>query len=147
MENELSRVREVLWVVHEPRARNRGRHRLRPVRLISLSLPPPLTLRRLLAHAGFDPRHAVRFWENRAESAPDGECAHAPKEDVDERGPIRKLLPHRWSGSSYHPLNIERVRKLKQELERWEAARRRAREDEEREARAAPAWWNRWAAA
>ena len=33
----------------------------------------------------------MRFWENRAESAPDGECAHAPKEDVDERGPIRKV--------------------------------------------------------
>ncbi|EPT05572.1 hypothetical protein FOMPIDRAFT_1021371 [Fomitopsis schrenkii] len=106
---------------------------------------------RLLAHAGFDPRHAVRFWETRSESAPNGECAHAPKEEVDERGPIRKLLPHRWTGSSYHPLNIERVRKLKKELKRWEAARRRAREDEERrhgrEARAAPAWWNQWGAA
>ena len=80
----------------------------------------------------------MSFWENRAESAPDGECAHAPKEEVEDRA-IGKILPHRWAGST-HPLNVERVRKLRQELDRWEEARRRARE-----ARAAPdAWWRRW---
>lgn len=132
------------------RSRRTSSLRGTPTSLTHLTAPANLPFR-LLAHAGFDPRHAVRFWETRSESAPNGECAHAPKEEVDERGPIRKLLPHRWTGSSYHPLNIERVRKLKKELKRWEAARRRAREDEERrhgrEARAAPAWWNQWGAA
>ncbi|KAH9917032.1 peptidase family M48-domain-containing protein [Fomitopsis serialis] len=97
---------------------------------------------RLLAHAGFDPRHAVRFWENRSESAHNAECAHAPKDEVvEERTGIGKVLPHRWAGSA-HPLNVERVRKLKQELERWEEERRRAREAS---AAPAPGWRRPWA--
>ncbi|TFY62089.1 hypothetical protein EVJ58_g4084 [Rhodofomes roseus] len=96
---------------------------------------------RLLAHAGFDPQHAVRFWENRSESAQNADCAHAPKDEViQERTGIGKHLPHPWAGST-HPLNVERVRKLKQELERWDEERRRARE-----ASAAPArsWKRAW---
>ena len=42
------------------------------------------------------------------------------------------VLPRRWISSS-HPVNVVRVQKLRQELERWEEARRVARERREKE--------------
>ncbi|KIK63095.1 hypothetical protein GYMLUDRAFT_41406 [Collybiopsis luxurians FD-317 M1] len=81
---------------------------------------------RLLAHAGFDARDAISFWEQRALSAT--ECAHA--ELLDSATPGERLsssehLIRRISGSG-HPVNEVRVDKLKSELVRWETERRAA---------------------
>ncbi|KAJ3714279.1 hypothetical protein C8R42DRAFT_592132 [Lentinula raphanica] len=81
---------------------------------------------RLLAHAGFDAREAVSFWEQRALSAT--ECGHAESIDpasADE--PISKSarLIRRIAGTG-HPVNEARVDKLKSELVRWETERRAA---------------------
>lgn len=99
----------------------------------SVRILPPLTsyaadpahrcMFRLLAHAGFDPRHAVRFWEGRQESPQAAECSHAHAADA-SRG--AESLPRRWMGET-HPMNVVRVQKLKEELQRWEVARQAAR--------------------
>ncbi|KAF8638291.1 hypothetical protein AX17_002311 [Amanita inopinata Kibby_2008] len=86
----------------------------------------PLTplIDRLLAHAGFDAREAVRFWEER--SSQPAECAtpgsHSRESDRSN------TLAHGIMGSS-HPINEVRVDKLKKELERWEAERTAAISD------------------
>lgn len=78
---------------------------------------------RLLAYAGFDPRRAVTFWENRHDTVETAECTRAKaekKEEYDSKSLIRKLV-----GPS-HPLNVVRVDKLKEELARWETERYKA---------------------
>lgn len=64
---------------------------------------------RLLAHAGFDARDAVSFWEKR--SASQAECAL-----VDSS--VKPMV------GATHPLNQDRVQVLKNELVRWETERR-----------------------
>ncbi|KAK0204894.1 peptidase family M48-domain-containing protein [Desarmillaria ectypa] len=76
---------------------------------------------RLLAHAGYDVREAVSFWEERATSAT--ECAHA--ESIDGATTKADSLARRIMGSS-HPMNEMRVDRLKSELVRWETERRAA---------------------
>ena len=66
---------------------------------------------RLLAHAGFDAREAIKFWEERA---PTG-CSSPAK---DSRGNSVQGI----RGES-HPLNDVRVAKFKEELQRWKNAR------------------------
>ncbi|KAJ3999461.1 hypothetical protein F5050DRAFT_1797838 [Lentinula boryana] len=81
---------------------------------------------RLLAHAGFDAREAISFWEQRALSAT--ECAHAESIDpASSDEPISKgaRLIRRIAGTG-HPVNEARVDKLKSELVRWETERRAA---------------------
>lgn len=78
---------------------------------------------RLLAHAGFDPRHTVRFWEGRQESSQAAECSHAHAIDASRRA---ESLSRQWMGEA-HPMNVVRVQKLKDELQRWEIARQAAR--------------------
>jgi hypothetical protein len=84
---------------------------------------------RLLAHAGFDPRRAVQFWEDRADGFQGSECvASAAFDQAEQR--------HRESQSqraftlmimgSGHPVNGVRVEKLRGELGRWRAERERA---------------------
>ncbi|KAF9066640.1 hypothetical protein BDP27DRAFT_1330293 [Rhodocollybia butyracea] len=80
---------------------------------------------RLLAHAGFDPREAISFWDQRAT-----ECAHAESPDPadsEAEGQIPKYerLIRRISGTG-HPVNEVRVDRLKSELVRWETERRAA---------------------
>lgn len=94
---------------------------------------------RLLAHAGFDPRHAVQFWEGRAATPQTAECTPGHAEEVrceEESDTVLMVLPRRWVSSS-HPLNTVRVQTLRQELVRWEEARLLARERREKERRAA----------
>lgn len=128
-------------VLHLPVTRNRSRHSLRTVRPRHLLLPALAPGRldlnaahRLLAHAGFDPRRAVQFWEGRAETPQTAECTpgHAEEVQREESDTVLMVLPRRWISSS-HPVNIVRVQKLRQELERWEDARRVARERREKE--------------
>ncbi|KAF7969904.1 hypothetical protein HWV62_25571 [Athelia sp. TMB] len=81
---------------------------------------------RLLAHAGFDARAAVRFWEARA-AVPFAECANVQQA---ESAGARRLL------GSTHPLHDTRIEALKDELVRWELERRvtvarRAKTEEE----------------
>ncbi|KAJ7104139.1 hypothetical protein B0H15DRAFT_808715 [Mycena belliarum] len=73
---------------------------------------------RLLAHAGFDARNAVTFWENRSSSA---ECASADRKQPQEH-PSSSFV-HKITGSQ-HPVNDVRVNSLKGELLRWETERR-----------------------
>lgn len=88
---------------------------------------------RLLAHAGFDARDAVKFWENR--SASKAECARAERP---ERAPFTERphteqpasdeansLVRRIMGSG-HPVEEVRVERLKEELLRWETERQAA---------------------
>ncbi|PCH42389.1 hypothetical protein WOLCODRAFT_137881 [Wolfiporia cocos MD-104 SS10] len=85
---------------------------------------------RLLAHAGFDPRHAVRFWEGRHETPQTAECSPARAEQDQEEE--RTSLTRNWMGAS-HPVNVVRVERLRQELDRWDDVRRKAREQRERD--------------
>jgi len=75
---------------------------------------------RLLAHAGFDARKAVDFWENRSA---DSECSIADKPHTQSL--ISESLTHKIMGSG-HPVNEVRVNRLKGELVRWETERRAA---------------------
>ncbi|KAH9935259.1 peptidase family M48-domain-containing protein [Amylocystis lapponica] len=85
---------------------------------------------RLLAHAGFDPRHAVHFWEGRTDTPQTAECSPAlAQERFRNEDPA---LQRRWMGET-HPLNTERVERLKAELVRWENARRDALRARQRE--------------
>ncbi|KAF9450897.1 hypothetical protein P691DRAFT_809246 [Macrolepiota fuliginosa MF-IS2] len=70
---------------------------------------------RLLAHAGFDARDAVKFWENRDEES-DCSSSRTPRLDGMD-GLSRSIM------GSTHPVNEVRIEKLKQELHRWEEAR------------------------
>jgi hypothetical protein len=70
---------------------------------------------RLLAHAGFDARSAVQFWEDRSAS----ECSTPYSDQVE----ASNTLVRRIMGSS-HPVNELRVESLKSELQRWESIRR-----------------------
>jgi len=71
---------------------------------------------RLLAHAGFDAREAVKFWENR--SGAEVECARHETENSD------KQVARRIMGNT-HPVSELRVNSLKKELERWEDVRQK----------------------
>ncbi|KAJ6576463.1 hypothetical protein DFH09DRAFT_914526 [Mycena vulgaris] len=68
---------------------------------------------RLLAHAGYDARKAVTFWEHRSNST---ECSSAKDQ------PSSSFV-HKITGSQ-HPVNEVRVNSLKGELLRWETERR-----------------------
>ncbi|KAJ7707701.1 peptidase family M48-domain-containing protein [Mycena rosella] len=70
---------------------------------------------RLLAHAGYDARKAVTFWEHRTNSL--AECSSDHKEH-----PSSSFV-HKITGSQ-HPVNEVRVNSLKGELLRWETERR-----------------------
>jgi hypothetical protein len=86
--------------------------------------------RRLLAHAGFDARKAVQFWENRQENTQTRECSASCANLPASSNPN---LARRIMGST-HPMNEMRISKLKDELVRWELERRVAvsRRDAER---------------
>ncbi|KAF9476709.1 hypothetical protein BDN70DRAFT_862910 [Pholiota conissans] len=77
---------------------------------------------RLLAHAGFDARDAIRFWEDRAGGG-ELDCAKHSQPDPPEStagGLARKIM------GETHPIHELRVNSLKKELERWETERRKA---------------------
>lgn len=61
---------------------------------------------RLLYHSGIDPRHALTFWENRLAS----KSTLSPPTTADACGFL-----------SSHPVDAERVEKIKEELSRWES--------------------------
>ncbi|KAI0322593.1 hypothetical protein OF83DRAFT_1048941 [Amylostereum chailletii] len=89
---------------------------------------------RLLAHAGFDPRLAVQFWERRddAECAP-GSVTHQQREDQLQHSYARRIM------GSGHPINKLRVERLRAELERWVRERTRVRAEQDSAAAAAAA--------
>lgn len=75
---------------------------------------------RLLAHAGFDARQAVHFWETRQEDTKNRECSASSANLPANSSPN---IARRIMGST-HPMNETRVIKLKRELVRWELERR-----------------------
>jgi Zn-dependent protease with chaperone function len=81
---------------------------------------------RLLAHAGFDARNAVAFWENRQTTPGSIECSSltetvSPSPSWSLNG--QNVLARQIMGAS-HPVNEVRVDKLKGELVRWELEKR-----------------------
>jgi hypothetical protein len=75
---------------------------------------------RILAHAGFDARQAVAFWED-MQNAPQGtECSLTGRPEGNNS---RWTLARQIMGSS-HPMNEVRIEKLKSELVRWELEKR-----------------------
>ncbi|KAF5342078.1 hypothetical protein D9611_001900 [Ephemerocybe angulata] len=73
---------------------------------------------RILAHAGYDARDAIRFWERRNED--DLEChRHGTRPDA-----IQQIA--RNIVGTGHPVNELRVEGLRKELDRWEAERQKA---------------------
>lgn len=66
----------------------------------------------MLAHAGFDARDAVKFWESRSD-----ECARHETEHHDKMQVARRIM------GDTHPVSELRVNSLKKELERWEVVR------------------------
>lgn len=80
---------------------------------------------RLLAHAGFDPRSAIRFWEDRADVRQGSECVASAAVDTEHREEqARSTFALRIMGSG-HPVNQVRVEKLREELDRWRTERER----------------------
>ncbi|KAI0064769.1 hypothetical protein BV25DRAFT_1898392 [Artomyces pyxidatus] len=75
---------------------------------------------RLLAHAGFDPRRAIEFWENRADTPTTAECSPGTAFSQEER----KKYALKIMGAG-HPINEVRVEKLREELQRWQRERER----------------------
>ncbi|KAF5382176.1 hypothetical protein D9615_004404 [Tricholomella constricta] len=73
---------------------------------------------RLLAHAGFDARNAVKFWEVRSGTMT--ECSRTDLEPTHEINIARRIM------GSTHPVNELRIKGLKDELARWEAEQRAA---------------------
>ena len=75
---------------------------------------------RLLAHAGFDARKAVAFWESREDAPKSAKCSSAKRSDapLDSWNPARPIM-----GAS-HPVHEVRIEKLKSELVRWELEKR-----------------------
>lgn len=71
---------------------------------------------RILAHAGFDARDAIRFWEHRTES--EVQCERA---DLKPLGKTRAVA--RSIMGSGHPVSEMRIAGLRKELDRWEAER------------------------
>ncbi|KAJ7773284.1 hypothetical protein B0H16DRAFT_1511744 [Mycena metata] len=76
---------------------------------------------RLLAHAGYDARNAVKFWERRAGAGAAIECSSANERKAKE-GPST-FFALKLMGSK-HPVHEVRVIRLKEELLRWEMERR-----------------------
>ncbi|KAI0033072.1 hypothetical protein K488DRAFT_78082 [Vararia minispora EC-137] len=81
---------------------------------------------RLLAHAGFDPRRAVRFLA-RHQAA---ECAPGAAGEQRQHGHLAMKL-----FGAGHPLSEVRAQKLERELERWREERMRVLEQRAREAK------------
>ncbi|RPD59975.1 hypothetical protein L226DRAFT_534917 [Lentinus tigrinus ALCF2SS1-7] len=94
---------------------------------------------RLLAHAGFDPRQAVRFWEHRGDTPQTAECSPARAEvEVEHETNGAVAMARRLVGET-HPVHEVRVAKLKEELDRWEKVRQAARAARDKERARAPA--------
>lgn len=70
----------------------------------------------MLAHAGFDARDAVKFWESR--SGAEVECARHGAEKSERANPVARRIM-----SESHPVSELRVNSLKKELQRWETVR------------------------
>jgi len=75
---------------------------------------------RILAHAGYDARKAVRFWETRRD-AEITECTPPRTGSTSEAS----LLAKRMSSSTHHPRDGERVARLQAELDKWERIRKK----------------------
>jgi hypothetical protein len=74
---------------------------------------------RLLAHAGFDARDAVKFWESRS-GAEAAECArHGTDQEHPDGHVARRIM------GETHPVSELRINSLKKELERWEDVRQK----------------------
>jgi len=80
----------------------------------------------LLAHAGFDARGTIRFWEHR--SGEEAECAKpggkAP--DTNQNVATQKIARQIMGDKQTHPVGALRVNSLKEELARWESERQKA---------------------
>ena len=82
---------------------------------------------RLLAHAGFDARDTIRFWEHR--SGEDVECAKPGVKAAEPPNPnaaTQKIARQIMGDQKTHPVGELRVNCLKEELARWESERRKA---------------------
>lgn len=77
-----------------------------------------VSLDRLLAHAGFDARQAIRFWENRGKGPQTADCTAVQANTT-------PLLTRLIMGDQ-HPDSQLRVQVLKDELSRWEREKKAA---------------------
>lgn len=83
---------------------------------------------RLLAHAGYDPRRAIQFWEDRSDET-NGECSPtASPVSAADKAAEKKVKKESWSmamklTSSDHPINEVRMKELRAELLRWQEER------------------------
>jgi hypothetical protein len=105
-------------VLHQCEARDRGGRCIGSVGPYSLALAflADNIFPRLLAHAGYDARKAVTFWENRSSAdCSSGERKESPSSSF--------KFVHNITGSK-HPVSEVRVNSLKGELLRWETERR-----------------------
>lgn len=77
----------------------------------------------MLAHAGFDARDAVQFWEDQNTNAKIAEGSQTMSHEMaaKENQPL-----HRAIMGINHPVNEVRIEKLKGELVRWEMEKRSA---------------------
>lgn len=80
---------------------------------------------RILAHAGFDARQAVAFWEDMQNTPKGAECSLTGRPEASGSS---WTLPRQIMSSS-HPVNEVRIEKLKGELVRWELEKRVAQKN------------------
>ncbi|KAF9223364.1 hypothetical protein BS17DRAFT_817666 [Gyrodon lividus] len=87
---------------------------------VSQEIEADVVSARLLAHAGFDARRAVTFWESRQDAPKYAECSTVaqPESPRTSWNLARQIM-----GTS-HPVNEVRIEKLKSELVRWELEKR-----------------------
>lgn len=84
---------------------------------------------RLLAYAGIDPRHALLFWENRLQAKSSDRQISNKLEDTTPSNHLRLHSSVESQTASQaevacgflrsHPVNEERVKKIREELEMW----------------------------
>lgn len=83
---------------------------------------------RLLAYSGFDARAAIEFWEKRESCAENGspKALQSPstKSGAEEEKANWFSMATTAGSMNSHPLGEERVKRLKDELNKWEKERR-----------------------
>ncbi|KAI6154473.1 hypothetical protein EDD17DRAFT_1764911 [Pisolithus thermaeus] len=86
---------------------------------VSQEIEADIVSARLLAHAGFDARQTIAFWESQQNSTGTTDLSFTSP-DIHGAG---RILTHRIAGIS-RPVNGVRIERLKDELMRWELEKR-----------------------
>jgi predicted Zn-dependent protease len=74
---------------------------------------------RILAHAGFDPRHAIRYWEDRIATAGKADAFLGEPADLSGTGLQRHSAGQRSGFLRSHPVDVDRLTAIRADLASW----------------------------